>query len=98
VEKPEDVLQEGQEVTARILEVNPAERRIRLSLSALQQPDESQEQQQAQPRRHSDEERSEKPRRRQGEGRQSKEAVLPQEDASVTIGDYLGGMFSNGGR
>lgn len=98
VEKPEDVLQEGQEVTARILEVNPAERRIRLSLSALQQPDESQEQQQqqAQPRRHSDEERSERPRRRQGEGRQ-KEPVLPQEDASVTIGDYLGGMFNNGG-
>ncbi len=97
MEKPEDVLQEGQEVTARVLEVNPAERRIRLSLSALQQPDESQEQQQAQPRRHSDEERSERPRRRQGEGRQ-KETVLPQEDASVTIGDYLSGMFNNGGR
>ena len=36
VEKPGDVLQEGQEVTARVLEVNPAERRIRLSISAIE--------------------------------------------------------------
>ena len=36
VEKPEDVLQEKQEVLARILEVDAANRRIRLSLSALQ--------------------------------------------------------------
>lgn len=32
VENPKEVLQEGQEVTARVLEVNPTERRIRLSL------------------------------------------------------------------
>ena len=36
VDKPADVLQEGQEVTARILEVNPEQRRMRLSLSALE--------------------------------------------------------------
>ena len=36
VEKPADVLQEGQEVTARVLEVNPEQRRMRLSLSALE--------------------------------------------------------------
>ena len=36
VEKPADVLTEGQEVTARILEVDPAQRRMRLSLSALE--------------------------------------------------------------
>ena len=36
IEKPADVLQEGQEVTARILEVNPEARRMRLSLSALE--------------------------------------------------------------
>lgn len=36
VEKPEDVLQEKQEVVARILEVDATNRRIRLSLSALQ--------------------------------------------------------------
>ncbi|MBQ9903754.1 MAG: S1 RNA-binding domain-containing protein [Synergistaceae bacterium] len=36
VEKPADVLKEGQEVTARVLEVNPEQRRMRLSLSALE--------------------------------------------------------------
>ena len=36
VEKPADVLAEGQEVTARVLEVNPEQRRMRLSLSALE--------------------------------------------------------------
>ncbi len=36
VEKPGEVLSEGQEITARVLEVNPADRRIRLSLSAIE--------------------------------------------------------------
>ena len=36
VEKPGDVLSEGQEVDTRILEINPAERRMRLSMSALE--------------------------------------------------------------
>ncbi|MBQ7543749.1 MAG: S1 RNA-binding domain-containing protein [Synergistaceae bacterium] len=36
VEKPADVLTEGQEITARILEVDQAQRRMRLSLSALE--------------------------------------------------------------
>ena len=36
IEKPADVLSEGQEVTARILEVDQANRRMRLSLSALE--------------------------------------------------------------
>ncbi len=36
IEKPADVLTEGQEVTARILEIDQANRRMRLSLSALE--------------------------------------------------------------
>ena len=36
IEKPADVLSEGQEVTARILEVDPEQRRMRLSMSALE--------------------------------------------------------------
>ena len=36
VDKPGDVLTEGQEVTARVLEVSPEQRRMRLSLSALE--------------------------------------------------------------
>jgi small subunit ribosomal protein S1 len=37
VEKPGDVLQEKQEVTARVIEVSPDQRRMRLSLSALEE-------------------------------------------------------------
>ncbi|MDR1966658.1 MAG: S1 RNA-binding domain-containing protein, partial [Synergistaceae bacterium] len=40
VEKPGDVLTVGQEVTARIMEVDPSTRRIRLSLKPLQFDDE----------------------------------------------------------
>ena len=36
VGKPGEILSEGQEVTARILEVDPSQRRMRLSLSALE--------------------------------------------------------------
>ncbi|MDY6401152.1 MAG: S1 RNA-binding domain-containing protein [Synergistales bacterium] len=36
VEKPADILKEGDEVTARVLEVNPEQRRMRLSLAALE--------------------------------------------------------------
>ena len=37
VEKPSDVLQEKQEVLARVIEVNPQQRRMRLSISALEE-------------------------------------------------------------
>lgn len=37
VEKPGEILHEGQEVTTRVLEVNPGQRRMRLSLSALEE-------------------------------------------------------------
>ena len=43
VEKPGDVLQEKQEVLARVIEVNPEQRRMRLSLSALEEPAEPQQ-------------------------------------------------------
>lgn len=36
VEKPADVLKEGDEITTRVLEVNPEQRRMRLSLAALE--------------------------------------------------------------
>ncbi|MFC2593633.1 MAG: S1 RNA-binding domain-containing protein [Fretibacterium sp.] len=39
VEKPGDVLQEKQEVLARVIEVNPEQRRMRLSISALEEQD-----------------------------------------------------------
>ena len=39
MEKVEDVLSLGQEVTAKILEVNPEKKRISLSIRALMQPE-----------------------------------------------------------
>ena len=48
VEKPADVLKEGDEVTARILEVSPEQRRMRLSLAALE-PEPEQEQKPLEP-------------------------------------------------
>ena len=54
VDKPGDVLTEGQEVTARVLEVNPEQRRMRLSLSALEpepEPEPMPEKPEREPRR-----------------------------------------------
>jgi small subunit ribosomal protein S1 len=61
VEKPSDVLREKQEVTARVIEVNPEQRRMRLSLSALEEP-------QAAP--HRDEEHKRRPGRSEQEKHQ----------------------------
>ncbi|MDR3280002.1 MAG: S1 RNA-binding domain-containing protein [Synergistaceae bacterium] len=88
VEKPSDVLSVGQEVTARILEVDPATRRIRLSLKSLQPEGE----------RHSrddggapaERERDHRPRR-DDDRRQNKDRgpQIPTEEISMTIGDFL---------
>jgi small subunit ribosomal protein S1 len=82
VEKPQDVLQEGQEVVARVLEVNPTERRIRLSLRALQEEDEVH-------RREDDR------RRRRSEGEQQRGSYNTQEEPSLTLGDMFGEAFRN---
>ena len=71
VEKPADVLKEGDEVTARVLEVNPEQRRMRLSLSALEpepEPAPVVEQEERAPRKQEQrperQERGERPERR----------------------------------
>ena len=61
VEKPGDVLHEGQEVVARILEVNPEQRRMRLSLSAME----------AAPQKHED-----RPRKQDSDRRAARESAL----------------------
>lgn len=80
VENPSEVLQEGQEVTARILEVNPEGRRIRLSLSALQPPEEGA------PRRSQDGGGEPRKRRRPGSERASIQE-FGSEETNVTLGD-----------
>lgn len=81
VEKPQDVLSEGQEVVARIIEVNPEQRRMRLSIREIEE--------EAQGGRKSDEER--KPRAPRSERReQSAPSYTHQEDEpTMTIGDIL---------
>ncbi|MCF7936789.1 MAG: S1 RNA-binding domain-containing protein [Synergistales bacterium] len=83
VDKPGDVLQEGQEVTARILEVKPKERRIRLSLSALQQGEEPKKEQ-----------KRDRPAKSAG-GKKQQNNSYTEDDAAVTIGDLLGDVFNN---
>ena len=92
VEKPQDVLSVGQEVTARILEVDPAARRIRLSIKALQ-PEEERERR---PRDENapQEQRERRPRRedsprRQREPRSAPQPSMPTEEMSVSVGDIL---------
>ena len=83
VEKPGDVLHEGQEVTARVLEVSPEQRRMRLSISALETP------QQSSPRRHDrddDQSRDRRPKPR--------EDRRPRHDTSVDDADIRFNPFA----
>jgi small subunit ribosomal protein S1 len=88
VEKPGDILSVGQEVTARILEIDPAMRRIRLSLKSLQS-DDGPRQNDNTPSRGEREPRSRG--RDDGERRQGKDRgpQVPTEEISMTIGDFL---------
>lgn len=91
IENPKDVLSEGQEVTARILDVNPSERRIRLSLRPENEEPVKREQREGD---HSEgQKREERPRRHRENGERRKSAAqdeqFPQEEAHVTIGDFL---------
>ncbi|GHV27455.1 30S ribosomal protein S1 [Synergistales bacterium] len=89
VEKPGDVLQPGQEVRARILEVDPAARRIRLSIKVLQPGEDKPERE---PRKREDGGAPRERRNRDdGERRGGPKGApqMPSEEMSVSIGDYL---------
>jgi small subunit ribosomal protein S1 len=85
VEKPGDVLHVGQEVTARVLEVDSNARRIRLSLKALQ-PDEERK-----PHDDAGQHFEHRPRHENCDRRreQSRSPQVPTEEISVTLGDFL---------
>ena len=82
VEKPADVLHEGDEVTARVLEVSPEQRRMRLSLSALEPEPEAPAQSEEAPERKPEQkaerseraEKGERPERRERKGRKASKA------------------------
>ena len=92
IDNPREVLSEGQEVTARVLDVNPAERRMRLSLRpANEEPvRKPRSEDNAQADGHKNEER---PRRRRSDSdkkrNDSHNNQLPQEETNVTIGEFL---------
>lgn len=102
VENPRDVLTEGQEITARILEVNPVDRRIRLSLRPQRQEQPRREPretpreqnaggQQPQYNRRNNEDRPRRRRSEMGDRRRQESAnsQLPQEEMLFSIGDLL---------
>jgi len=93
VENPKDVLAEGQEVTARILEVNPAERRIRLSLRPAHEEPVKRAPREEQPQTGEAQKKDDHQHRRGASGDRrradSQNNHLPQEETNVTIGEFL---------
>ncbi len=81
VEKTEDVVNPGDEVDVRILSLNPAERRISLSMRDPQQP-RAERQQGDRPDRG-----ERRPRRNDGRNQSYRE------EGSVTLGDMFGNLF-----
>ncbi|MEG1502204.1 MAG: S1 RNA-binding domain-containing protein [Synergistaceae bacterium] len=94
VEHPKEVLSEGQEITARVLEVNPSERRIRLTLRAKNEepvkrtPKENSEVSKNESANKRTDDRP-KRRRQDTERKKNETNQFPQEEANVTIGDFL---------
>jgi small subunit ribosomal protein S1 len=74
VETPGDVLEEGQEITARVIEIKPEERKMRLSISAI----EGEEQRKK---------RNEEKKKREAEAKQRQAEI--EEENNITIGDVL---------
>ena len=82
VEKPQDVLAEGQEVLARIIEINPADRRMRLSIRAIEEG--ANRQPRSEERRRPRQDRQDRP-----DGERPQKVVLDDGEAAITIGEFL---------
>ncbi len=97
VEKPGDVLQENQEVTARVLDMNPAERRIRLSISAIEAAEKAAEREQngeaaEKPSRRENSQKFDRPKQHRRNKSEADKPVSITEDTGVTLGDIFGGI------
>ncbi len=80
IEKVEDVLSLGQEVTAKVLEVNPEKKRISLSIRALMQPE----------KREDATEGEEKVERKPRARREERSFVIPpREEATTSLADLF---------
>ena len=89
IDHPKDILAEKQEVMARIIEINPdpEQRRIRLSLSALEEKPEKTEQQENQP--NDKREKAGKKRDPGNKDKEHKEVYVPDGETAVSIGEFL---------
>jgi small subunit ribosomal protein S1 len=86
VEHPKDVLAEKQEVTAKIIEINPEQRRIRLSLSALEEiPGRTEQGNQTSNKQ----EKTGKKREHGGKEKEHKDVYVPDGETAVSIGEFL---------
>jgi len=81
IETPKEVLEEGQEVLARVIEINPTERRMRLSISALQEEENKKK-------------RDVERKKRVASAPERHKQITVEEDRSVTIGEVLKDMLN----
>lgn len=94
INHPKEALTIGQEVTARILDVDPVARRIRLSLRTAEEEEAlRQEREEAKAAKaealEKKKEAAEARKKAAEEKRAAEEAQFPKEEVSVTIGDFL---------
>ena len=89
VDHPKDVLAEKQEIKAKIIEINPdpEQRRIRLSLSALEEKPEKTEQQENQV--NEKREKTGKKREQGNKDKEHKDVYVPDGETAVSIGEFL---------
>ena len=89
VEKPQDKLSIGEEVTVKVTDIDEENQKISLSIKALIEPEEKEESEEAKPRER-------KPRRERRAPKREKKIEEPkQDDFNMTIGEMLGLNFSD---
>ncbi|MDF2717262.1 MAG: ribosomal protein [Paenibacillus sp.] len=81
---PHEVLKEGQEVNVKVLDFNPAEKRVSLSIKETEEAPEAP----AKPERRSDRERG------GSRGSHSNEPIPPRESLNLTLGERFGDKLS----
>ena len=89
VEKPQDKLSIGEEVTVKVTDIDEENQKISLSIKALIEPEEKEEGEEAKPKER-------KPRRERKAPKREKKIEEPkQDDFNMTIGEMLGLNFSD---
>ena len=90
VEKPQDKLSIGEEVTVKVTDIDEENQKISLSIKALIEPEEKEESEEAKPR-----ERKPRRERKPAPKREKKIEEPKQDDFNMTIGEMLGLNFAD---